>query len=66
MSILTQGTVLHSASRAELARLADDPYGYCIAHFSLRTLDRELRTVTFKFDDESEITFNIRYEVSES
>lgn len=51
-------------SRAELARLADDPYGYCIAHFSLRTLDRDLHTVTFKFDDGSELTFNIRYEVA--
>jgi hypothetical protein len=66
MSVLTQGTILYSATRAELARLADDPYGYCMAHFSLRTLDRELRTVAFKFDDESELTFNIRYEVSES
>lgn len=55
---------MSSETRAELARLADDPYGYCIAHFSLRTLDRELRTVTFKFDDESQLTFNIRYEVS--
>lgn len=57
---------MSNPTRAELARLADDPYGYCIAHFSLRTLDRELRTVTFKFDDEFELTFNIRYEVSES
>lgn len=54
---------MNSKTRAELARLADDPYGYCIAHFSLRTLDREIRTVTFKFDDESSITLNIRYEV---
>lgn len=52
-------------SRADLAHLADDPYGYCIAHFSLRTLDRDLRTVTFKFDDGSELTFNICYEVAE-
>lgn len=64
MSILTQGSVLYSATRAERATLADDPYGYCIAHFSLRTLDRDLRTVTFKFDDGSELTFNIRYEVA--
>lgn len=55
---------MSSPTRAELARLAYDPYGYCIAHFSLRTLDRELRTVKFKFDDESELTFNIRYEVA--
>ena len=53
-----------SPTRAERATLADDPYGYCIAHFSLRTLDRDLRTVTFKFDDGSELTFNIRYEVA--
>lgn len=51
-------------SRANLARLADDPYGYCIAHFSLRTLDRDLRTVTFHFSDDSSLTFNIRYEVA--
>lgn len=51
-------------SRAELARLGDDPYGYCIAHFSLRTYDRDMRQVTFKFDDESSITLNIRYEVA--
>lgn len=51
-------------SRADLAKLADDPYGYCIAHFSLRTVDRELRTVMFHFDDDSSITFNIRYEVA--
>lgn len=51
-------------SRAERARQADDPYGYCIAHFSLRTLDRELRTVTFHFSDDSSLTFHIRYEVA--
>lgn len=64
MSILTQGSVLYSPTLAERATLADDPYGYCIAHFSLRTLDRDLRTVTFKFDDGSELTFNIHYEVA--
>lgn len=64
MSILTQGSVLYSPTRSERATLADDPYGYCIAHFSLRTLDRDLRTVTFKFDDGSELTFNICYEVA--
>lgn len=63
MSILTQGTVLYSATRAELAQLADDVYGYCYCHFSLRTYDRDIRQVTFKFDDESSITLNIRYEV---
>lgn len=54
-----------SPARAELAQLADDPYGYCIAHFSLRTLDRDLRTVTFHFGDDSSLTFNIRYEVGD-
>lgn len=49
---------------AERAQLVDDPYGYCIAHFSLRTIDRERRTVTFHFSDESSLTFNIRYEVA--
>lgn len=52
-------------SRAELARLADDVYGYCYCHFSLRTYDRDMRQVTFVFDDESSITLNIRYEVAE-
>lgn len=65
MTVITQGAILHRATRAELARLADDPYGYCIAHFSMRSVDRELRTVTFKFEDGSELTFNIRYEVAE-
>lgn len=51
-------------SRAELAQFADDVYGYCIAHFSLRTYDRDMRQVTFVFDDESSITLNIRYEVA--
>lgn len=49
---------------AEQARLADDPYAFGIARFALRTLDRENRQVTFKFNDDSEITFNIRYEVA--
>lgn len=64
MSILTQGAQPYCATRAELARLADDVYGYCYCHFSLRTYDREMRQVTFKFDDESSITLNIRYEVA--
>ena len=51
--------------RAELARVADDVYGYCYCHFSLRSYDRDMRQVTFKFDDESSITLNIRYEVAE-
>lgn len=49
---------------AERAVMADDPYDYCVARFALRTLDRELRTVTFHFADESSLTFNIRYEVA--
>lgn len=65
MSVITQGAVLYCDTRAQLARLADDPYGYCIAHFSMRSVDREMRTVTFKFEDGSELTFNIRYEVAE-
>lgn len=51
-------------SVADKAKLADDPYAFSIARFVLRTLDRELRTVTFVFDDASAITFNIRYEVA--
>lgn len=49
---------------ADKAKLADDPYAFSIARFVLRTLDRELRTVTFIFHDASTITFNIRYEVA--
>ena len=45
-------------------RLADDPYGYGLARFTLRTLDRENRQVTFHFEDGSRATFNIRYEVA--
>lgn len=51
-------------SRADLARLADDVYGYCYCHFAMRTYDRDMRQVTFVFDDESSITLNIRYEVA--
>lgn len=51
-------------SHAERARLADDLYGYCYRHFSLRSYDRGMRQVTFKFDDGSSVTLNIRYEVA--
>lgn len=51
-------------SVADKAKLADDPYAFSIARFVLRTLDRDLRTVTFFFEDSS-ITFNIRYEVAQ-
>lgn len=50
--------------RSDFARLSADPYAYCIAHFSLRELDRVGRRVTFKFDDDSELTFNICYEIA--
>lgn len=49
---------------ADKAKLADDPYAFAIAKFVLRTLDRDLRTVTFVFEDDSSLTFNIRYEVA--
>ena len=49
---------------ADKARLADDPYAFSIARFSLRSLVRDNRQITFKFEDESEITFNISYEVA--
>lgn len=51
-------------SLADKAKLADDPYAFSIARFVLRTLDRDLRTVTFLFEDDSSLTFNIRYEVA--
>lgn len=51
-------------THADRARESDDPYGYCYCHFSLRSYDRNMRTVTFKFDDESSITLNILYEVA--
>jgi hypothetical protein len=50
---------------AEEALRSDDPYSFGIARFALRTLDRENRKITFKFDDGSEIIFNIRYEVAQ-
>lgn len=49
---------------AEQARLAEDPYAFGFARFALRTLDRENQQVTFTFNDESKITFQIRYEVA--
>lgn len=51
-------------SVADKAKRADDPYAFSIARFVLRTLDRDLRTVTFVFEDDSILTFNIRYEVA--
>lgn len=50
-------------SHAEQALLAPDPYHYCIGHFVFRELDRVGRSITFKFEDGSELTFDIRYEV---
>ena len=51
-------------SVADKAKLADDPYAFSIARFVLRTLVRDLRSVTFLFEDDSRLTFNIRYEVA--
>lgn len=47
----------------ERAKQSSDPYQYCIAHFAFRELDRCNRTITFRFDDGSELTFSIRYVV---
>ena len=50
-------------SHAERALESPDPYQYCIAHFAYRELDRVGHSITFKFEDGSELTFDIRYEV---
>lgn len=50
-------------SHAERALQAPDPYHYCIGHFVFRELDRVGHSITFKFEDGSELTFDIRYEV---
>lgn len=55
---------LQLRARAADALVADDPYAYCIAHFTERYLDREGRTIRFVFADKSELTFNIKYEVA--
>lgn len=51
-------------ARAADALIAEDPYAYCIAHFTERHLDRDARTIRFVFADGSELIFNIRYEVA--
>lgn len=48
---------------ADRAKQAPDQYEFCIAHFEYRTFDRVMRTVTFHFRDDSQLTFNILYEV---
>lgn len=50
-------------ARAADALVADDPYAYCIAHFSERHKDTDARTIKFVFADKSELTFKITYEV---
>lgn len=52
-------------SVADRARLADDPYAFSIARFVLRMRDRDARTITFIFDDDSTLVFNVRYEVAQ-
>lgn len=51
-------------ARAADALVADDPYAYCIKHFTARYPDREGRTIRFVFADKSELTFKITYEVA--
>jgi hypothetical protein len=50
-------------SHRDRALEAPDTYKYCIGHFVFRELDRVGHSITFKFDDGSELTFDIRYEV---
>lgn len=46
---------------ADLIRRKPDPYGMSIAMFKDRFTDRESRTVTFHFSDESTLTFKVSY-----
>lgn len=55
---------LQLRARAADALAADDPYAYCVKHFTARYPDREGRTIRFVFADNSELTFNIKYEVA--
>lgn len=55
---------LQLRARAADALIADDPYAYCIAHFTERHKDTDGRTVRFVFADKSELTFNIKYEIA--
>lgn len=55
---------LQLRARAADALVADDPYAYCIAHFTERYRYPEKRQVRFIFADKSELTFNIKYEVA--
>lgn len=50
-------------SHAEQALLAPNPYNYCVAHFERREMPWGESRVTFYFNDGSQLTFDIRYEV---
>lgn len=53
---------LQLRARAADALVADDPYAYCVKHFTERY--RDCDKVRFVFADKSELTFNIKYEVA--
>lgn len=55
---------LQLRARAADALVADDPYAYCVKHFTERHKDTDGRQVRFVFADKSELTFNIKYEVA--
>lgn len=48
-------------TRSQQALTQSDPYQFSIAHFVYRTLDREGKTITFFFADQSTLTFKISY-----
>lgn len=55
---------LQLRARAADALVADDPYAYCVKHFTVRYPDHANRKIRFVFADDSELTFNIKYEVA--
>lgn len=50
---------------ADMVKAKPDQYDAAIAYFARREQDREARTITFHFSDQSKLTFKITYTVME-